>query len=212
MRSTSAGARSDLAILQNKRLPASRWLKTGGQEESQASGLRHYGRRGRAFLGPSYRLYGERFSVLARSAAASLHVAPASEGSSVEPVLQFLASLGFPSFDGHPVLLLYPVPIPLWDSRAPNRGRERFHHGLLHSERFCYQHSNNAPGRPLPAAAWLLPSNPVKLLVDSERVSVGSICLGSSLASHSRRISPPAYSGSLGFRLCQQLFGSKRVS
>ena len=52
-------------------------------------------------------------SALARRTAAARRVAAASQGPSVEAILELPAVLGFPRFDGHPELLLDPVPIPL---------------------------------------------------------------------------------------------------
>src|SRR5579863_8918525 len=41
-------------------------------------------------------------------------MATASKCSPVESILQLPACLGLPCLDGHPVLLLDPVPVPLW--------------------------------------------------------------------------------------------------
>jgi hypothetical protein len=55
------------------------------------------------------------FAVLAESAAASRVVGPAPQCSPIEAVLELAVVLRLPLLDGHPVLLLYPVPVPLRD-------------------------------------------------------------------------------------------------
>ena len=51
-------------------------------------------------------------------------MAAASQGPSVEAVLELAAVLRFPRFDGHPELLLDPVPIPLWDDVEGAEGND----------------------------------------------------------------------------------------
>src|SRR6266852_2717797 len=66
-------------------------------------------------LGSSDRLNVDFLALLADSAAAARVVAAPPQGATVEPVLELLAVLGFPCFDGQAVLLLDLVAIPFWD-------------------------------------------------------------------------------------------------
>jgi hypothetical protein len=53
------------------------------------------------------------FALLAHGAAAARVVSASAKGATVEPVLELLAVLCFPGLDGHAVLLLDLVPVPL---------------------------------------------------------------------------------------------------
>src|ERR1022692_3149477 len=66
------------------------------------------------FLGSGDRLDVDLFAVLTQGTAAARNVAAASQGSTVETVLELPAYLLLPGLDGHAVLLLDLVAVPFW--------------------------------------------------------------------------------------------------